>query len=505
MGTHDFATVLDPDQYFQGLARQELDCHQALGELIDNSFSAQAVDQFGAKLPITIEITIEDLQNGTFCVQVADSGVGISLDDVTTRIFNPGGQGTAHGPLNEHGFGLKNALALLTGGNSTEFSLFTRSASDSDKLGADEFLGVTGPLSTDMKVRDDATRAEFAQDLHHIGTATTGTKVRVLVRERYFRSIYRVGNPGFDVLVRRLGEHLGVMHRYYIAAGNSIRLAYRRTGDEWTHHIVQAIEVPYEGSSTREEKTITVGGTNYDFVYTRGVLDYNVKDAEAEQEHGWPYPLRIYYQGSNARCGVDVVVRDRVIKSGVFSEIWPDIQKTIDFNRFAGELRVGAEFRTTNNKAGLDAHGENWEELLKLLGEDAFRPEKTTKSQSEQSLRENLVKILEGTFTGKKCQKDRAVWGGGCAIDILIEVADDNTRIYELKVTEGRVLDLYQLLMGWDGLVKENIDPSIGILVCKSASANLHAAVDAANERTDANGNKYKIEIKTIDELIPSV
>jgi hypothetical protein len=75
-----------------------------------------------------------------------------------------------------------------------------------------------------------------------------------------------------------------------------------------------------------------------------------VKDPEAEQERGWPYPLRIYYQGSNARCGLDIVVRDRVIKSGVFEEIWPEIGKTVDFNKFVGEVKVGEGFRTTNNK-----------------------------------------------------------------------------------------------------------------------------------------------------------
>lgn len=103
------------------------------------------------------------------------------------------------------------------------------------------------------------------------------------------------------------------------------------------------------------------------------------------------------------------------------------------------------------------------------------------------------------------CTTNRSVWGGGCQIDIFIEVAPDNIRIYELKVTEGRVLDLYQLLMGWDGLVEENIHPTVGILVCKSYSAVLAEAVAAANSRTDAPGNQYAIEIKEIQELIPTL
>lgn len=194
-----------------------------------------------------------------------------------------------------------------------------------------------------------------------------------------------------------------------------------------------------------------------------------------------------------------------MIKSSVFEELWPDIGKTVDFNRFVGELKVGPEFRTTTNKTGLDPHGENWEELLKILSEDdEFRPEKTTRKQSETSLRKNLVKILKGTFTGSKLQTDRAVWGGGVEIDISLEDPSTNQiRVYELKVTEARVLDLYQLLMGWDGLVKENVNPTVGILVCKQFSQQVVEATDTANDRKDAAGNKYNIELKSISDLIP--
>ena len=49
---------------------------------------------------MTIEVTIEERADGTYFVQVADHGVGMSLEDITTRIFNPGGQGSQRGNLN---------------------------------------------------------------------------------------------------------------------------------------------------------------------------------------------------------------------------------------------------------------------------------------------------------------------------------------------------------------------------------------------------------------------
>lgn len=504
MPAQEFNTVLDPDQYFKGLARQEMDFHQAVGELIDNAMSARLPVEYGeGSQPITVELTIEQIDDGQIVVQVADHGIGIRRDDILAKVFNPGGQGTQRGALNEHGFGLKNALALLTGGNTTAFDLYTRA--ENDGLGEDQFLHVTGPLSTTMRVDDDAIRDAWSVDLHHLGDAKTGTKIRATVSLRYFRTVYRRGTAGLDVLVARLAEHLGVMHRYFLESGSQIKLAYRRSGNEWTHHNIPAIPVPYEGEKREIARTITVNGTPYDFTYTRGTLDYRVKDNEATEERGWPYPLRIYYQGSNARCGIDIVVRDRVIKSGVFEDIWPEIAKTVDFNRFVGEIRVGSEFRTTNNKTGLDPHGENWEQVLGLLGTDEeFRPEKTTRSESEESLREKLVTILEGTFSGATAFKNRGVWGGGIAIDIFLDGGTGNIRLYELKAGAGRVLDLYQLLAGWDGLVKENIEPTIGILVCKEIPPSVQDAANEANQRSDSNGNPYRIEVKRIDEVVPT-
>lgn len=503
MASETFTTTLDPDLYFQGLSRQSLDFHAAIGELIDNAFSARVSGVGGISQNMLIEIIVEQISEGRLRVRVADPGVGIALSDIKTKVFNLGGQGTVHGQLNEHGFGLKNALALLTGGNATSFTVITRSAQDD--LAPDTFLRIDGPLSTSMTVRTDAPREEWADSLIPLKDAPTGTKIEVEVAWNYFRSLYKRGTPGFDFLIARLAEHIGVMHRYFLEDGDKIRISYRGLGGDWVHKDVIPILVPFDGESLTLERQIEVNGLSHKFTYIRGSLDYSVKDPEAEAEKGWPYPLRNYYQGSNARCGIDITVRKRVIKTGVFEEIWPDIAKTVDFNRFVGELKVGSDFRTTNNKTGLDPHAQNWEELLQRLGEEEFRPEKATKSESEKSLRDRLVHILRGTFPKAKVTPERKVWAGSIAIDIYVDGGDGNRRLYELKVTNGRVLDLYQLLAGWDGLVKEGISPTNGILVVKEYPQNLQDAVDDAGKRNDAAGNPYAIELRKIDELVPSL
>ena len=500
MPVKPFETKLDADQYYAGLARQQMDFHQAIGELIDNSLSAKRKASHGAAFePTIIEITVEERADSCV-VQVADPGVGISEPDLTTRVFNPGGQGENRGKMNEHGFGLKNALALLTGGNQTKFSLITRNA----KRDPDLFFGVTSPLGLNMSLDDSITREDWQKDLFRILSVETGTKVRVEVQRRFVNTVYsRARNSSFDTLMARLGEHLGVMYRHYLENDkDTILLAYKPKDNEWVHKTIQPIPVPYKGDATRTSKSFDVGGKNYTFDYVRGELDYTVKDPEAEQEKGWPYPVKIYYQGSNARCGVDIVVRNRIILSGQFESIWPEISKTVGFNRFVGEILIGPEFRTTNNKTNLDPHSANWEELLATLQASEFRPEEATKSHSEESLRENLVKILKGTFSGAKVRTNRTVWGGGVDIDIEVETGKER-RLYELKITPARVLDVYQLLMGWDGMVREGTDPDVGILVAQEFSQTVKDAAEVANTRKDAKGNSYRIELRTIDELLP--
>jgi hypothetical protein len=457
-----FEINIDDETYFRGLARQEMDFHQSLGELIDNALSARPRKPHGEGLQsVAVEVIIEELENEQYRVIVADHGIGIPQADLVDSIFNPGGQGSRQGQLNEHGFGLKNALALLTSGNSTNFALVTRS--DEDELGSDQFLLVRGPWGRNMEVDTEGTREVWADGLQHLEGATTGTKVDVAVSRRYFRTIYRRGNPSFEIYVARVAEHLGVMFRDFIREGNELLISYRPRNGEWTHKSVKPIEIPFEGDVKMIKRTAEVDGNIYEFEYRRGTL-----------------------------------------KTGVFEEIWPDIGKTVDFNRFVGELRVGAAFRTTNNKTGLDPHSKEWETVLEKLREDSdFRPEKATRSESEESLRDKLITILRGTFSGASVTKDKSVWGGAIAIDIFVDAAEDNRRLYELKVVPGRVLDLYQLQAGWDGLVKDNVQPTKGILVCKSANQKLRDAIEAANLRVDAHDNNYSFEVKEIHELIP--
>ena len=54
--------------------------------------------------------------------------------------------------------------------------------------------------------------------------------------------------------------------------------------------------------------------------------------------------------------------------------------------------------------------------------------------------------------------------------------------------------------MDWS---KKARNPSIAILVAKEISQVVRDAVEDANKRKDGKGNSYRIELRSIDELLP--
>ena len=114
---------------------------------------------------------------------------------------------------------------------------------------------------------------------------------------------------------------------------------------------------------------------------------------------------------------------------------------------------------------------------------DDYPPEKTTKKQSEEGLRKKVIAKISIVYdlTGAAKPGHKKVWGGGGEIDVYYEKNAEKVAI-ETKIDEATVLDVYQLLMYWDGLVHEGIKPSKGILIAAAFPAWVQAAIDNINQ-----------------------
>ena len=135
---------------FRGLSKQNMLFHQCVGELIDNALAA-AYDDKKIKVNIVFKLKTPDVID----MYVSDNGRGMTLD-VLKKSLQLGQSATTHNRLNEHGFGLKNALATLSGGNGY-WSIYSKG------LDTDVVCKVTGPFKKDMEIDEKTAKVRRNQ------------------------------------------------------------------------------------------------------------------------------------------------------------------------------------------------------------------------------------------------------------------------------------------------------------------------------------------------------
>lgn len=498
---------IDEIGYWEGLGKQEMDFHQVLAELIDNAISASGKDVDGDLQPFTIEVIIKRLGNKVF-IRTADEGIGMTSEELEKKVLSPGGKGRSEGPMNEHGFGLKNALCVLSLGNKRAFRIQTR---DSEAVKNSLVYLVKGPFSFDMAVELDDPQ-NWNEDIQH-AVGEQGTRVFVETSYDYFDTLHRRSKV-FNTLLTRLGEHLGVMYRGYLGnQSNKLWLRWQDLGDDesnpnasaiWSEERIKAIEIPYDVSGYKASPIeITISGVTAKAIYRRGQLD---KGKVEDPAQGWPYQLSIYYQGNIPTQGIDIMVRQRIVKTGQLPEIWLEGHpRHNDFNKFVGELILDSNFRTVNNKTALDPHNVFWQALKDELNDETkeYAPSRVTGSTVERDIKNKLKVILLGAHSGSSVSLDRPVWSGsGVKIDLYHQMPTGDIVVYEVKPDTASPIDLYQLLMYWDGVVKDQTaSPVLARLVAKDFPDSVTNMAADINQRKDKLGNSYKFEVKKISEF----
>jgi len=490
-----FPIVLDTspeDSMYLGLSHQNLDFHQSLAELIDNAISAQTQGFF------TIEIHLTK-HGDQIHVVVADNGSGISLSDLQSRVMRLGGKGERLGRLNEHGYGLKNSLCRLTE-NRLPWEILTRDSS----APSNTWYSVPGPFRSGMIANLDNGNNWERDILKAHGE--TGTRVFVHTTFEYFRTLYRRLDRFDERLVERLLEHLGIIYRGYLSdRRNTLWLRWRASPEAtWNEDPVQPIPIPF-GESQMKDIKVTVGGKEPTVQYTWGWIDEEKRDRMT----GRPYPLKIYYQVNQRTQGVDIRLRGRVVSPHVLTEIW-NLERHPDLNKFAGEIVIDSEeFSSVNNKTTLDEQNPFWQALREKLQETDFTPLvfKQIRRQDEEEIKGMLKSQLPHLVPGSKVDLDFVTWAGmGVKIDLLHTLASREQHVYEVKARELTPQDVYQLVMYWDGRVKDGVPPRLGRLVGVSEPpTSVKEMINYWSTRKDANGSPYRFEAKTSKELLGDI
>lgn len=457
---------------FDGLARQGMTFPQGNCEIVDNALAAALP---GDKARICIALAADADQNH-LNLAVADWGRGMDLDALTNAL-QLGSLPMGTNRLNEHGFGLLNALACLSGGTG-DWCIYTHSQPGN-------YYKVSGPFDLTMIV-DQVDTLDLAPGLN-LHWADPSTVVCVRVPMTIARTMQRQGNRRLtDLATMRtwLIEHLGVAYRGYLMLDSetlepSAKIVVT-VGDSAV--LVPPIHVPMMMTHT-EHFQVELGGQIVTLTYVYGLLDRSMRDHLVQGGKA-----RYYYQGSQPTQGIDIRLGKRVIATAQLGEIWRKedgsaLSRHNAYNDFVGELLIPDLPRgvllTLANKTGIDRTDPDWDKVFEALA--AYPPAKNAQSAGEKELRLRWMKMLKATNPEDDVTGEVTVWPTGTRIDVVDRNKSGKCDIYELKAGKGEPQDLYQLRMYWDGLVLSGVQPTRGVLLAAGFAEHMAAMVPLLN------------------------
>lgn len=489
---------------FRGLAKQNMLFHQALGELVDNSLAASPDGETAV-----VRILLKENPGADTLVDVfvQDRSGGMTADKLSAAL-QLGNPPDSISRLNEHGFGLKNALATLTAGG-TAWEIWTR-----QRVGG-SVATVRGPFQGEMNVDDDG-RWPTSRLLD--GQALT--IVFAQVRKNFIQTVQGRGARAADLasLRRWLLEHLGVMYRGYLSQDSvtlnpSARISVLIGRDEV---IARPLEIPMI-PLRRVQDEVSLGGQVVHFEYEFGKIDQHRRD----NLMGPGERARYYYQGNIPTQGIDIRIGKRVIATRQLEQLWrveasgEALHRHNGYNEFVGELRIPdlprGVLTTVNNKTDFNLDDPDWQATFEKLR--AFPPPKDPREQSEKAVRDRWIKLLHDSNPRETVTGEQVVWPTGTRIDVYREnPTTHEITIYELKVDRGEPQHVYQLRMYWDGLVLDHKQPTEGWLIVQEFDAKLQQMVDKVNAMPPPDfpatggtaahpSNAYRFVLKKLHEL----
>ena len=188
---------------FAGIGDNFNSVAQVICELMDDAVSNLHANKDNPELSMTVVLSLENLGDAVE-ITVTDGGTGIAdLGSALTIACRDGAQT----PLNEHGFGLKHALASCDSSPDQKWSIRTRTKADA---AANQYREVKAPYSMGTSEMDKPMMVRFFSgmgDLPH----PTGTSISVRCPMAKFRTVKpdRKAVPSdFHNLVRYIIEEL---------------------------------------------------------------------------------------------------------------------------------------------------------------------------------------------------------------------------------------------------------------------------------------------------------
>lgn len=493
--------VPNVDELWEGIGGHFDSLGQIINEFIDNSISNFIGNE--EILTRNIMITLYELQkNGNVKVSIEDSGTGIKDLNIA---FTLGGKGAEDSPLNEHGFGMKHALASANPENDS-WKIYTRTAED---VKNNCFKVISAPYKI------FGFEAVISQNAEWPGVFSgTGTLIEFVCSPEMYRTIargFRGGITAFERIADILCEDIGFVYsgvikenrasitmRVISADGRTLTRSIGALEPDWEEYIL-----PGAGS-----EKLDLGSGDITIEYKFGRIRSKMSRTNFDNS-----TASKYYMKNMSSSGVEIRINGRVLSYNLFQQIW-GIEKHNSYNNLLIIINLKSADakalpRTRTSKNGLREGDQHLENLYSWIRGKLPAPVKDTSLAEHETdlfdtLKENMLKYNpdenkvitteQNVFSSTGDTRDRV------RVD-LYENTMGRITIYEGKKDRTHSKDVYQLRMYWDGLVYDGIKPDRGILVASSHPKTVYELAAIVNTMKDTNGNNYNFELKTWRDL----
>ena len=476
---------IDIQEMWEGLGNNFDSIQQIIFEFIDNSCSnilsnmrhlsnKQINLVFSVKNDNAIEITVED------------SGTGIKNLDNAFKIGNKASQ---ESPLNEHGFGMKHALAAADKTNSNWW-IATRTKNNFKN---NQFVYINAPYKTINFEGDLKPSTDWPGTIN-----STGTIISFLV-DKSLLATATAGIPGANESTS-YNKIIG-----YII--EDIAFTYSNIIDKDGININVKL---FNNNSLIIDQNVTPLKPDWEKVYKEGETNIDLGNGIVKIEYQFgsikPGSNLKYYKRNMKSSGAEIRLNGRVLLYNLLSNIWHIAQHN-DYNHFIAIINVISDDRkklpsTKTSKNSFNYSDEKYETLIEWIGSIYPKVPKiiTSGSYDEVQLFEELKRKFEIIPEHKNDTYNLEQYvfeeiGMKLRID-LYSFVDNKIIIYEGKKSKTTPQDVYQLRMYWDGLVFSRKKPQKGILLGDFHPESVLKMIDFINKMKDANGNFYKIETR---------
>lgn len=474
---------------FAGIGDNFNSAAQAICELADDAISNLRANSDDPDLSMTIVVSFENLGDAVE-IGVVDGGTGVTnLDSALTIACRDGAQT----PLNEHGFGLKHALASCDSSPSQQWSIRTRTKKDA---AANQYREVTAPYSMGTSEEDQPMKVFFYPGAGGL-PYPTGTAVTVRCPMAKFQTVKpdrKAAQSDFHHLVMYAIEELRYIYAGVLADTSITMKVLEVNGGTEKCHILKPLQPTWEEGTMKRLENVPydLGG---------GQLTIHCR-------YGNILPTKsnaIYYKGNMASSGVELRINGRAIEHGLFDRVWGEAIHPSQ-NRFLVQVDLitdnsAALPATKNTKTSFCEADPRLNKLFRWIATYVPAPPKDADTIEARYVKELAAKC-ESNPDALRVSREEPVFqkiGLKAKVDLFVGCVNGVT-IYEAKAGKTKALDLYQLRMYVDGCALDNKPVDEAILIARYHPPEVRELLDILNGLSAPDGRPYNFRLVTWDE-----